>query len=256
MQTTGTHFRRACLLLSLVAASIGPTVATDLPLGRLRGEIKQAGGRGIPGVTVVSARSEAPALLLLTSTDPDGFLAMDGVSPGEYRVSAWREDYRLNEVDGVAITGPYRFVVDLILVPGRFEWQPIRLPSGAGSDPAFSLQVEDARGRPMEGVLVRLEARGMRSDPFEARSDEKGEVRFEAMVEGTWRLIISRAGWTRIVIPELSWGGGEISVRARLLPAPEGLPLALDEMLPRAEPLASEWRGSLDDAEPGDPSFL
>ncbi len=206
--------------------------ATD---GRLRGEVRSAGLRPVVGATAVAVRAEAPPVLALTATDTAGFIAVDGVPAGTWDLTVLAPGFAPGTVPRIAVGGPFRSVADITLKPGERAGAKLDLPrvdAPAGAGPALVLRVVGDGGDPLPGVRLRLEPLGRRADPLVAETSSTGEARLDGGGAGRWRVTLSRAGWTRVVVPDLGWNGGDLTVLARLLPLPENSPVPLEDLLP------------------------
>lgn len=214
------------------------TASTALVLGapgaKLRSEIKNSAGQKIPGALVTVASLEAPAELAVTHADAKGFVALDGLAEGPHRMLARAPGYAPGGLDQVELGGPFRAVADLVLKPGAEVAPPIELPAGVGSSAQIGVAVVDDEGKPLAGVLVRCEPVGHVADPDSGRTDATGTLTLGPLAQGAYRLTVVRAGWTRIVLPSVSWTGGELRLLARLQPTGES-PAPIEDLLPPAE---------------------
>ena len=218
-----------CLLLAAVsAAGAGPS------FGRLRGEVRGAGRRPVAGAVLVATRTEAPAAIVLTATDAQGFLAFDGVPTGLWRAVVTAPGYAPEAIEGLAVGGPYRAVVDVVLRGGRGTPDGIAAPPGEAGPSRVVVSVVDDEGCSLAGVRVALEPVGRAAEPLRAATDAEGRAVLLPDDAGEWRLALYRAGWTRLAAPRIRWGGGTLSVAARMLPLPEGAAAPLEELLPPA----------------------
>lgn len=219
----------AFVLLAVVSAA-----GAGAPFGRLRGEVRGEGRRPVAGAVLVATRSEAPAAIVLTATDAQGFLAIDAVPGGVWRAVVTAPGYAPETVEGLAVGGPYRAVVDVALRGGQGAPAPIAAPAGEGGPPRVAVSVVDDEGRPLAGVRVALEPVGRAAEPLRAATDAEGRAVLLPDDAGEWRLALYRAGWTRLAAPRVRWGGGTLAVAARMLPLPEGAAAPLEELLPPA----------------------
>ena len=218
----------ALLLATAVAVPAAPPPEAT---GRLRGEVRTPALKPVAGAMAVAARGEAPPVVALTATDSQGFLAVDGVPAGTWTVRVTAPGFLPAEVGHLTIGGPYRSVADVTLKPGDGEPVALRLPETSGQA-AVVVRATDDHGKPLSGVRLRLEPPHHRADPLIAETDSTGQARVETGAGGNWRIALSRAGWTHLIVPRVEWPGGELTILARLLPLPEGTPAPLDELLP------------------------
>lgn len=219
------------LALALVGASLaGIALAEDG--GRLRGEVKDANLRGVPGALVVASTREAPPVLAITTTTERGALSFDGLPEGLYDLLAVAEGAGLARAERIQIGGPYRAVVDLAAGPGGVEtaWS-VDVPMGSG-EPVVDVRVVDEDGSFLAGVLVSADPVAHRADPAAVRTDRAGRATLGPLAPGRWSLLISRAGYQSLAVPRLAWPGGTLTVRARLLVAGASTPTPLRELMP------------------------
>lgn len=230
------------LVLGLSAALATAETAAPVPVpdGRLRGEVRSAGLRPVAGATAVAVRAEAPPVLAITATDSGGFIAVDGVPAGTWDLTVLAPGFAPGTVSRIGVGGPFRSVADVTLKPGDRGAAKLELPHGAapgGADAAGAslvLRCVGNEGTPLPGVRLRLEPLGRRADPLVAETSSAGEARLDGGRAGRWRITLSRAGWTRLVVPDIAWNGGDLTVLARLLPLPENSPVPLEDLLPPA----------------------
>lgn len=223
-----------CSVLLLLAIHLSSPLGAQTPappLGRLRGEVKTPAQKPIPGATVVAVRVEGPPVLALTATDGQGFLALDQLAAGVWTLYVRGVGFSPGRLDGLRVGGPFRAVADLVLQPGTGGLPPVKLPPGEGS-PSLSLTVTDPDGKPLPGVLARVEPVGQVADPVEGRTDSRGRQNLAMAGPGRWRLVLFRAGYSRLVIPDWELTAGQVSVLARLQPLVEGAQTPLEELLP------------------------
>lgn len=232
-------FKTPLVKAAVLALALAPSVASGAdPVappakeGRLRGEVRRVDGKPIPGATIIAVRAEAPPCIALTATDDDGFLALDGVPAGTWRLIATAPGFQPAEIGGLTVGGPYRAVADLKLKPGTAPAPPIQAPAGAGDAAAVAVRALGAGRRALPGVRVRLDPVGHRADPAGTLTGADGVARVDHLAPGRWRLTILRAGWTHLVAPSVEWGGGELAVVAQLLPLPDGALTPIEELLP------------------------
>ncbi|MBP7149674.1 MAG: carboxypeptidase regulatory-like domain-containing protein [Acidobacteria bacterium] len=218
------------LMMGMCLAAAGLASFAGAP-GRLRGEVRDPRRAPIPGARIVATRSQAPPVIVLTATDQDGLIVVDQVPEGSYRVEAVNAGFTASSVGAVEVGGPFRAVADLVLRPGVEKVVTVELPAGDG-DARLHASVVDDEGRPLAGALVRLQPVDHRADPAEGRTARDGTVELGPLPAGSWRLVVSRAGWTRLTVPEFRWPGGPLNVIARLLPLPEGAREPLEDLLP------------------------
>ncbi len=209
-----------------------PAPAAGVERGRLRGQVRAPGLKPVPGATAAAVRAEAPPLLAVTATDAQGFLSMDGVPQGTWKLVVFAPGFVPGAVDGLAVGGPFRAVADMTLRPGEAPPSALVLPASAGADDAGLRVITVAERTPLAGVRLRLDPLGHRADPLVAETAENGEARLPAIGAGHWRVSIGRAGWTRLVVPDVEVKGGPLTILARLLPTPEGTPVPVEELLP------------------------
>lgn len=221
------------VLLLLAFPLSAPLLAqtTTHPQGRLRGEIKNPARKPIPGATILAVRVEGPPMLAVTATDGQGFLALDQLAAGVWTLYVRGTGFSPGRLDGLRVGGPFRSVADLVLQPGEGGLPPVKLPAGQGA-PSVSLAVTDPEGKPLSGVLARVEPVGQVADPVEGRTDSQGRQNLALAVPGRWRLVLFRAGFSRLVIPDWELTSGQLTVLARLQPLSEGTPIPVEEMLP------------------------
>lgn len=224
--------------VAIAAVWIGLGSAADaagtVSLGRLRGEVRDsAKGERVAGATLLAATGET-AVLGITATDPKGFLALDGLPAGAYRVIAMAGGFMAGEVKAVAVGGPFRAVVEVPLKRGVERPAELVLGPGTGDATKLSVQISDEEGRPLPGVLVRCEPVTHRADPTEGRTQQDGRLELGPLEAGGWKLTLARAGWTRLVVPSVRWPAGELRVIARLLPSGDSK-APVGELLPPGE---------------------
>jgi hypothetical protein len=183
---------------------------------------------------VVAVRRQAPAVAALTATDEQGFLAVDRVPAGDWRLVATAPGFQPGEVDPIQVGGLFRAVANLVLKPGTGDAPALEAPAGTGADLSVVVQVFDDQQQALAGVRARLAPVGMRADPVRAETGPDGSARLVAPTKGRWRLTLLRAGWTHLVTPALTWGGGELDVVARMLPLPQGAATPVEELMPPA----------------------
>lgn len=228
------HSVRMLGALALIALLCAGTAPAEEPRGRLRGELKTRALEPIPGATVVATRAEAPPLLALTTTNERGALSLDGLPLGTFDVRARAEGFRAERVEGIALRGPFRTVVDMRADAGPAPPLALSLPASEGALRA-RVVVVDPRDQPLSGVLVELSPVGHRADPARARTSPGGDASLGPLEPGRWRVALSRAGWSRLVVPDLEWRGGTLTVLARMLPRETDTPTPLEDLLPQAE---------------------
>jgi len=229
------------LLLALVALLPVPSA---LPgpgegVGRFRGELRSPQRQPIAGAQVAAVRDEAPAVLILTVSNDEGLISIDGVPSGLYEARGAAVGFLPGSVKDLRIGGPFRAVSDFTLRPGSGVPQDLDLPGGGGAG-RVTVQVSGDAGQPLPGVLVRMQPEGHRADPAQARTDQQGLAVLGPFRPGTWRLTLRRAGWTTLTPPRLRWPGGDLQVIARLLPALERATPAPEDLLPPPELLPPE----------------
>lgn len=221
---TTSQWMRGVAVFWITAVGAGATGRTSeqqpdaAPAGRLRGEVREPNRAArVPGATVAAA-AEADAVLAITSTDAQGFFAIDAVPAGRYRVVAAAAGFALGTIDGVGVGGPFRAVIEVPLRSGAE--QPLALDLGAGGKGvgALDARIVDDQGRALPGVLVRCEPVGHRADPVESRTGPDGSVTVDPLPPGRWGITLSRAGWTRLHAL-VSWRDGRLQLFARLLPS-------------------------------------
>ncbi len=218
----------------VVVLAVTATLATAAPGGRLRGEVKRGPLHVVPGMTVVAVRAEAPSALAVTLTDRRGSFAFDGLPEGHWTVLGAEGGTVACRVSDVTIRGPFRAVADLE-VRQRHEGR-LAIDLAGGEGPCrLAVQVVDAAGRPMPGVGVELTPIGHRADPRAVRTGEDGRAAVGPLACGGWRIVVRRAGWITLVLPQVTWPAGEVPLLARMLPTDRETPAPLDELLPPAE---------------------
>jgi hypothetical protein len=221
-------------------------VSTPTGTGRLRGELRGPERQPIPGAQVAASRVEGPPVLVLSVSNDDGLVSVDGVPNGVYEARARAAGYLPGTVKQLRVGGPFRTVSDFVLKRGLAPQEDLTLapppaaaPAGeAGSPPeplqTVSIQVTGERGQPVPGVLVRFQPEGHRADPAQARTGQDGRVTLGPLAPGSWRVLVYRAGWTRLAPPRLRWAGGPLTVIARILPTLERAQPTVDELVPPA----------------------
>lgn len=214
-------------------ASAADPVSTVSP-GRLRGEVRDSGkAERLAGATLFASAGEI-AVLGVTATDAKGFLSLDGLPAGTYRVVATAAGFIAGDVKAVTVGGPFRAVVELPLERGVERPTELVLGPGAGDATKLSIQISDEAGKPLPGVLVSCEPVAHRADPAEGRTQPDGRLELGPLVAGGWKLTLARAGWTRLVVPSITWPSGELRVIARLLPSGDSK-APVGELLPQGE---------------------
>jgi hypothetical protein len=215
------------LVTGLLAAVGAPASAAER--GSLRGEVITPLRVEVPGAVVV-ALGRGGGALGLTATEESGRLALDGLPAGVYDVLVDAEGFKPVRVEALEIDPPYRAVAEAVLRPGLERLPPVELPAEEGED-GVVVVVSDAEGSPLARVQIEMVPVGHRANPRVGRTDGQGRVRLDAPA-GTWRLTVRRAGWTPVVVPELSWPGGELTVIGRLVPLPTDARVPVSEILP------------------------
>lgn len=227
-------------------SSAPPAASAAAPVpgvGRLRGELRNPERQPIPGAQVAASRAEGPPVLVLTVSNDDGLVSVDGVPAGVYEARARASGYLPGSVKELRVGGPFRTVSDFSLKRGLAPQEDLVLaappggPDGSSPGPApqtVTVTVTGDRGQPVAGVLVRFQPEGHRADPAQGRTGIDGRLGLGPLAPGAWRLTIYRAGWTRLAPPRLRWSGGELTVIARILPTLERAVPTVDELVPPA----------------------
>lgn len=219
--------------LALPAAAQAQATPAGAPVpatsGRLRGQVRTPDLRSVPAATVVAVRQQAPPALVLTSTDANGMLAVNGVPGGTWDLFVSAPGFAPGAVDALTIGGPFRAVADLTLKTGDAPAAPLRLPPGPAAESRF--RVIGDQEQPLAGARVQFTPIGHRADPVLVETDAQGVARAPALAPGRWRLLVSRSGWTRLAVPAIDVAGG-LEVLARMLPSGEGNTTAIEELLP------------------------
>ena len=226
------------------ASQPGPAAAAPPGVGRLRGELRSPERKPIPGAQVAASRAEGPPVLVLTVSNDDGLVSVDGVPAGVYEARARAAGFLPGTVKELRVGGPFRTVSDFVMKRGLAPQEDLVLapapgaagdgsPGGSVGQPV-AVAVTGERGQPVAGVLVRFQPDGHRADPAQARTGIDGRVSLGPLAPGAWRLTIYRAGWTRLAPPRLRWTGGELTVIARILPTLERAVPTVDELVPPA----------------------
>jgi len=226
------------------APTPGPAGVSAPGLGRLRGELRSPERQPIPGAQVAASRAEGPPVLVLTVSNDDGLVSVDGVPTGVYEARARAAGFLPGTVKELRVGGPFRTVSDFVMKRGLAPQEDLVLASpggtaGEGSPDGTARQsvtvtVTGDRGQPVAGVLVRFQPDGHRADPAQARTGMDGRVTLGSLAPGSWRVLIYRAGWTRLAPPRLRWSGGPLTVIARILPTLERAVPTVDELVPPA----------------------
>ncbi len=208
--------------------------SADPTPGRLRGEVRDSErAQRLPGAALFVA-ADSLAVLGITTSDAKGFLALDGLPSGRYRVIATAAGFTTTAVTAVNLGGPFRAVVDLPLKRGLEQPVELVLGRGEGSQTQLSIEITDDSGKPLAGVLVRCEPVAHRADPAEGRTQSDGRLTLGPLVAGGWKLTVARAGWARLVVPSVAWPSGELRVVARLIPSGDSK-APVGELLPPGE---------------------
>jgi hypothetical protein len=235
----------AALAAFPVAAQQPGTAAAAPPgVGRLRGELRSPERQPIPGAQVAASRVEGPPVLVLTVSNDDGLVSVDGVPTGVYEARARAAGFLPGTVKELRVGGPFRTVSDFVMKRGLAPQEELvlasppgppgdALPDASAPQPVTVLVTGD-RGQPVPGVLVRFQPEGHRADPAQARTGQDGRATLGPLTPGAWRVLIYRAGWTRLAPPRLRWGGGPLTVLARILPTLERAVPTVDELVPPA----------------------
>jgi hypothetical protein len=231
-------------------APAGP--ASPAGFGRLRGELRSPERQPIAGAQVAASRSEGPPVLVLTVSNDDGLVSVDGVPNGVYEARARAAGFLPGTVKALRVGGPFRTVSDFVMKRGLAPQEDLVLappppagdaapppaaPGTAGEGPApqpVTVVVTGEKGQPIAGVLVRFQPEGHRADPAQARTGMDGRVTLGPLAPGAWRVLVYRAGWTRLAPPRLRWSGGPLTVIARILPTLERAVPTVDELVPPA----------------------
>jgi hypothetical protein len=225
----------AAVILALVLAgppslhAASPASSGDAKRGSLRGEAITPLRQEIPGAVVVALGREG-GTLGLTATEESGRLALDGLPPGIYDVLVDAEGYVPTRVENLAVEPPYRAVAEAVLRPGVERLPDLDLSAEQG-EAGLRIQVADTEGKPLSRVQVEMVPVGHRANPRVGRTGAEGTLRLDAPA-GAWRLTVRRAGWTPIVVPRLSWPGGELRVLSRMVPLPDDARVPISEILP------------------------
>lgn len=215
--------------MALAALASGGASAAE-PSGSLRGEAIGPMRQEIPGAVVVALGRDGGAVGL-TATDEGGRIVLDGLPSGVYDVLVDGEGFSPVRIPNLSVEPPYRAVAEAALSPGLGRLPPLRLPREEGRD-GLRIRVRDPSGAPLARVQVEMVPVGHRANPRIGRTGAEGQLTLEAPA-GSWRLVVRRAGWTPMVVPRLSWPGGELLVLARLVPLPDDARVPISEILPR-----------------------
>lgn len=220
--------------------------------GRLRGELRSPERQPIAGAQVAASRAEGPPVLVLTVSNDDGLVSVDGVPNGLYEARARAAGFLPGTVKALRVGGPFRTVSDFVMKRGLAPQEELVLaapppagedaPPPAAADPAgdgpalqpVTVVVTGEKGQPIAGVLVRFQPEGHRADPAQARTGMDGRVTLGPLAPGAWRVLVYRAGWTRLAPPRLRWSGGPLTIIARILPTLERAVPTVDELVPPA----------------------
>jgi hypothetical protein len=223
----------AVLALGVACAApawAAPPVPSDgTKRGSLRGEAITPLRQEVPGAVVIALGRDGGAMGL-TATEESGRLALDGLPPGIYDVLVDAEGYAPTRVENLPVEPPYRAVAEAVLRPGVERLPALDLPAEEGED-GLLIRVTDDSGKPLSRVQVEMVPVGHRANPLIGRTGEQGALRLDASA-GSWRLTVRRAGWTPIVVPRLSWPGGELTVLSRMVPLPGDARVPISEILP------------------------
>ena len=221
-----------------------PAAAPPPGVGRLRGELRSPERQPIPGAQVAASRAEGPPVLVLTVSNDEGLVSVDGVPTGVYEARARAAGFLPGTVKALHVGGPFRTVSDFVMKRGLAPQEDLVLapaPAAGGESPngepvpqPVTVTVVGEKGQPVAGVLVRFQPEGHRADPAQARTGADGRVTLGPLAPGSWRVLIYRAGWTRLAPPRLRWSGGPLTVIARILPALERAVPTVDELVPPA----------------------
>ncbi|WP_242347046.1 MSCRAMM family protein, partial [Anaeromyxobacter terrae] len=161
------------------------TGGVELVLGpgaTLAGEVVEEGsGRPIPGAEVALSPHDSGALAARAVAGEDGRYRIPGLAPGQYDLRAAAAGRSPALQRGVTLEPGATFPLRVAL-------------EGTG---AIEGVVRDARGRPLAGARVRVEARGDGLEgalALEARSDFEGRYRLEGVEVGRAELVARQEG--------------------------------------------------------------
>jgi hypothetical protein len=210
--------QRAALAIACLTAS-SLLAQTPSPSGQMRGVIMTARRTPAVGAVVLVRPEDAPSPVRLGTTGASGRFGFDGLADGTYRAEVRREGYLPVVKSGIAVKAPYRAVVEVTLVRGAGSVSAAEtVPDPGKGSGAVRLTVRTAAETPLAEARVRLVQAEGREDPRASVTDGSGQVSFENLPAGTWRLEILGAGLlplrATLDVP------GEIAVDATMSPQP------------------------------------
>ena len=119
-------------------------------------------------------------MLVLTVSNDDGLVSVDGVPTGVYEARARAAGFLPGTVKALHVGGPFRTVSDFVMKRGLAPQEDLVLaPAPAAGGEASSdgpapqpvtVTVVGEKGQPVAGVLVRFQPDGHRADPAQART--------------------------------------------------------------------------------------
>ena len=128
------------LLLLLPAALAEEARKPTSGKGQIRGEVTDASGAPLVGVSIILSPAGRPDIVYATSTDEDGRYAFNGLVPETYQVQAHGQGVMPVIKTGVRVKPPFRAITDMSMAPAESVEGALAAASGAAAedDPATS----------------------------------------------------------------------------------------------------------------------
>lgn len=181
------------------------------PAAAIQGRVVDANGAGargvdvwlVPGFVAPSGRTSAPPMTRTIATDASGSFRVESLLPGRWNVLVGTRD------------NPVARHNDVVLAAADVTLDPIALPQMY----SVVVRVKDEQGRAVFDAAV--SGKGSVGGSVEGKSDGGGQVAFDGLQAGRWRVFATTAdgkrGVSMVDVPLQA--GGVVEVVVRTMPA-------------------------------------